>query len=117
MRLDFSRHAENNYGPIHHTGRKLSWATGVALDIGSMLIRGDSKRLPLYLTDGDLTVSNWPGTLKFPVLYSRRGDHNMAGPDSRVDVWFRGPDGYVWHGTHIGHWNEIVHCRRTKERA
>lgn len=60
------------------------------------------------------TVGNWPGTLTFP-CNTRVGNHNIA--RWRYDVWFRGPDGYTWHGVTYGDNTQICHCRRTKERA
>ena len=59
------------------------------------------------------TVSNWPNTLSFP-CHTRVGHHNIA--RYRYDVWFRGPDGFVWHGVTIGDNTQICHCKRTKER-
>ena len=37
----------------------------------------------------------------------------MAGPKSRVDVWFVGPDKRIWYGYKIGNWTQICHCRKT----
>lgn len=61
------------------------------------------------------SVTDWPGVLRFPVERVRRGHHNMAG--ERTDVWFTGPDGYVWHGVTYGVNTELVHCKRTKAVA
>lgn len=59
-------------------------------------------------------VSNWPGTLTFTPTGYRKGSHNIAG--TREDFWFVGPDGFIWHGVQMGGFNEIAHCKRTKER-
>jgi hypothetical protein len=66
--------------------------------------------------DGTAHVGNWPGSLQFK-LYPRVkvGYHNVAG--RRYDVWFPGPDGFVWHGTQFGDMTQICHCKRTKERG
>lgn len=56
-------------------------------------------------------VTNWPGTLRFPVLSRKGGRHNIAG--SRVDVWFRDHTGARWHGVHLGGMNTIARCKRT----
>lgn len=60
-------------------------------------------------------VTNWPGSLRFRVTGRTRGRHNIA--RTRVDVWFNGPDGYVWHGTQYGEWTQLCHCKRTRERS
>lgn len=74
----------------------------------------DEGRIALYLTvtDGKQFVSNWPGTLKMPVRYSRSGRHNIAG--TRETVWFTGPDGREWWGVSYGQWTQICHCKRLK---
>jgi hypothetical protein len=79
--------------------------------------------LPLYLTrksihkpnDGTWAVTNWPNTLSFPVQRITHDGHNIAG--KRYDVWFYGPDGYVWHGVQYGETTQIVHCKRSSERV
>jgi hypothetical protein len=75
----------------------------------------EQGRITLYVTnthDGPpaLTVSNWPGTLIFPVMQAKRGNHNIAG--KRVDVWFYF-EGAIWHGWNVGK-NDLLHCRQTK---
>ena len=57
-------------------------------------------------------VSNWPGTLEFPLTYGKAGLHNMA--RTRYDVWFKGPDGARWYGVTYGDNTQICHCRRLK---
>jgi hypothetical protein len=55
-------------------------------------------------------VSNWPGSLSFPVAYVRVGRHNVAG--KRYDIRFTGPDGKPWVGVVYGDNTQICHCRR-----
>lgn len=62
---------------------------------------------------GYYEVVNWPGSLKFPVYYYSVGAHNISG--ERVDVWFHGPDGFVWHGRQYGHMSDVCRCTRTKK--
>jgi hypothetical protein len=83
-------------------------------DRANMVLSG---RATLYLTgkNGDSRVSNWPGSLSFPVLHGHKGDHNIAG--ERQDVWFRGPDGAIWWGVQYGVWTQICHCRRTRKES
>ena len=69
-------------------------------------------RIMLYDTDTELT--NWPGTLRFPSTYRRKGHHNIAG--NRYDMWFHF-DGFEWHGVRYGDNTQIVHCRRTKTKS
>ncbi len=57
-------------------------------------------------------VTDWPGILKFQVIAHSVGKHNIAG--SRLDVWFRGPDSYIWHGIQYGEFSELCYCTRTK---
>lgn len=59
-------------------------------------------------------VTNWPGSLCFHVYHYRTGRHNIAG--KRIDAWFKGPDGFVWHAKQYGTMSDICHCKRTKER-
>jgi hypothetical protein len=59
-------------------------------------------------------VTDWHGYLRFPIKYWTVGKHNFCG--KRGDVWFNF-EGYVWHGVHMGDMNEIIHCKRTKEKV
>lgn len=56
-------------------------------------------------------VSNWPGTLKFPVRRVRKGRHNMAGV--RYDFAFE-VEGSPWVGVTYGDNTQIAHCRKVK---
>lgn len=60
-------------------------------------------------------VTNWPNTLRFPLRYQTTGNHNIA--RIRYDVWFSGPDGFVWWGVTYGNNTQICHCKRTKEKS
>ena len=57
-------------------------------------------------------ISNWPGSLKFTAYLFKEGKHNIA--RKRFDVWFQGPDRYLWHGIQYGDNTQICHCKRTK---
>lgn len=60
-------------------------------------------------------ISNWPNTLKFNCnIQFRRHGHNWG--LNRYDVWFKGPDGFLWHGVSYGENTQLVHCKRTKIR-
>jgi hypothetical protein len=63
----------------------------------------------------EYTITNWPGSLSFTCLHNIRVSKTNWG-DTRHDFWFWGPDGHKWHGKQIGDFNQIAHCRRTKER-
>jgi hypothetical protein len=88
-------------------------------DRADMAARG---RIVLYLTEERglqggwirYVVTNWPGTLRIPVAYSRAGSHNIAG--SRRDVWFTDSDGCEWHGVCYGNNTQLCHCRRLKRK-
>lgn len=92
-------------------GEKTCYICIAELDRQTLIETGNSRNLPLYLTDKG--VANWPSTLQFQPFYRTRGRHNMAG--TREDVWFNGPDGHIWHGTVFGEWTQILHAKRTKQ--
>ncbi len=77
------------------------------LDRIDMSQHGDTV---LYLSNNEVT--NWPGSLRFPVNYWRKGKHNIA--RNRYDVWFKGPDGFVWHGVQYGDYTHLCHCKKTR---
>jgi hypothetical protein len=60
------------------------------------------------------SVTNWPGSLRFD-CHVTSGRHNIAG--TRYDCWFKGPDGFEWHGVSYGEYTQLCHCRRTKVRV
>lgn len=70
----------------------------------------ETGRATLYLTGKELT--NWPGSLRFPAGYVRKGRHNIA--RVRYDAWFTGPDGKPWHAVQYGDSTQIAHCKRVK---
>jgi hypothetical protein len=110
-------------------GRKICYQCVAALDRQTMIETGHSQNLPLYLTrtqvvvgaghssgkvrGGTWEVTDWPGSLRFPVERLSEGKHNIAG--TRTDAWFWGPDDHLWHGTQYGEWTQVIHCKRTKE--
>jgi hypothetical protein len=71
--------------------------------------RGTVNMLPQHGTRHELT--NWPGSLRIPVHYIRKGRHNFAG--RRYDFRFRF-EGQEWHGTQYGDNTQIAHCKRLK---
>lgn len=70
----------------------------------------DHGRAILYQYDGN-RVGTWTGRHTWPISYSRKGNHNIAG--KRLDIWFTGPGGKRWHGVNLGD-NDIVRCKRIK---
>lgn len=107
-----SEHSEHTTGyVITKGGMKICRQCCAEHDRQEMIRSHNSKALPLYLIEKDnrpVFVSNWPRTLKFAVKQFTKGKHNIAG--SRIDVWFNGPDGGLWHGVQYGQWTQIVHC-------
>jgi hypothetical protein len=99
---------------------------GGLLDKREMLMSGHSKKLPLYLSKKVLstddcsykqyqyTISNWTGSLSFPVNIIWKRKHNWWFVGKVTFVRFIGPDGKVWSGKQMGGFNTIVHCKRTK---
>jgi hypothetical protein len=103
------------YGTDSH-GKTACHACCAENDKRSMIETGKAT---LYLTieaeyvgHAKAKVTNWPGSLVFPIGYVRRGRHNIAG--TRYDVWFTGPDSKQWHGVQYGDNTQICHCRRVK---
>ena len=101
------------YATVREDGieKKVCYACCGKRDIADMRERG---RTVLYLTEreGKPVVTNWPGTLSFPVRYSRKGRHNIAG--TRQDVWFTDCDGREWWGVSYGDYTQLCHCKRLK---
>ena len=97
------------YGLNPIDGKRSCYKCCAAIDATYMKEKG---RIALYLTESGVT--NWPGSLSFPVLARTKGGHNIA--QSRYDVWFRGPDNFIWHGVQYGENTQICHCRRTKKQ-
>lgn len=93
---------------------KICYDCVAELDRQTMIDQGNSNHLPLYFDNDRMEVTNWPGTLRFPVTGARHGGHNIAG--QRVDLWFWGPDGYQWHGVQYGTFTQIAHCKRTSTK-
>lgn len=77
----------------------------------------ETGKATLYYTrEGDgWFVVDWPGHLRFKATGNRQSRHNWG--RIRSDFWFVGPDGFIWHGYQIGDWNQLAHCKRTKEKA
>jgi len=79
----------------------------------------DTGRAMLYDTggiNGDKgEITNWPGTLRFNVLWRKTGRHNWG--LTRHDVWFIGPEGQAWWGVRYGDNTQIVHCKRIKSHG
>ena len=106
-------------------GKTLCYACCAARDRADMIATG---RTALYLqeTDGSrvepftsrdrMRVTNWPGSLSFPVTHFRKSRNGGGFGSQRTDAWFAGPDGYIWHAVNRGD-NDIARCKRTKERA
>jgi len=73
----------------------------------------------LYLVrdaSGAWSVTDWPGTLRFPCPAPRRSDVGGCVSAERRDTWFRGPDGFRWHFVSRGDM-DVGRARRTKVRA
>lgn len=100
-------------------------------DKQAMIETGHSKNLPLYLSHESLPisngmeinkryirqnfrVSNWCGTLVFPVKVHWTGNYNWYHVGKVDFIRFIGPDGAVWSGKSMGGFTQIVHCKRTK---
>lgn len=109
--------AHGTYSTCYGTtpdGRRHCYECCSAKERADMVERGKAC---LYLVKGDsgYEITDWPGTLRFRARHVRKGRHNIA--RVRYDAWFFGPDGFVWHGASYGDMTQLIHCKRTKERA
>jgi len=104
------RDGGTGYARIGKSKRKVCYACCATRDASDMRKTG---RATLYLTKlgNGYEVSNWPGTLKLPVVCAKEGRHNIAG--KRVDVWFRF-EGREWHGVQVGEWTQICRAKALK---
>jgi hypothetical protein len=76
----------------------------------------ETGRAVLYLTgnpEKGWTVTNWPGTLRFPVHHTRTSRCGGGFGAQRTDAWFTGPDGKCWHAINRGDM-DLARCRRIK---
>lgn len=76
----------------------------------------DNGKWTGYFTEGKNVVTNWPGSLSFPIFGSGPSRSKTNWGLWRSDFWFAGPDGFIWHGYQIGDNSQIAHCKRTKRK-
>lgn len=92
--------------------KKICYECCAKQDAAYMLEKGE---ITLYLSKDDRSnwmITNWPASLKFPVITLWHGRHNLA---HRITfVRFFGPDGKVWSGKQVGEFTELCHCKATK---
>lgn len=73
-------------------------------------------RITLYLSSIPTRradrVTNWPGSLSFPVVWWKEGRAGFGGQS--VTAYFRGPDGELWSARNQGTFNQIARCQRLK---
>lgn len=112
-----SEHSENTTGTAHTSDDKeICWTCAALGELGRMLKTGKATLYwSKHASPVGWRVTNWPSSLMFDHVRATTGKHNIGG--TRDDVWFVGPDGYIWHGVQIGQWNQILHARRTKQRT
>ncbi len=104
--------ASTGYGVDPVTGARSCYDCCSAKERESLIREGKGV---LYLVAsktrlGGYEVTDWPGTLRFPVTARWQGRHNIA---RTVDyVRFKGPDGKDWSGRQYGDNSQICHVRR-----
>lgn len=64
--------------------------------------------------DGRMYFTNWPGTLKIHVYYTKYSYHNFAGINGRVDFWFTYKNMNFWGYCISPKYNEIAHVKKSK---
>lgn len=106
------------YGTLKENGveKKVCYKCMGAIEKREIGAKKPGDRWTLYLgkKDGKYSVSNWPGSLKYPVRSYSTGRHNMGG--TRIDVWFQDHKGRWWHGFQVGDYTDLVHCRLLKRK-
>lgn len=61
-------------------------------------------------------ITNWPGSLILYPYNMHKGKHRcFGGYQERWDVWFAF-EGATWHGIQRGNHNQILRCKRLKEK-
>jgi hypothetical protein len=92
-------------------GKTFCYACCAKNDKAQMIRDG---RATLYLTAEKETnrfaVTNWPGSLSFPVGSIKTGRHNIA--RTVTTAYFSGPDGKTWSARQYGDMSDLAHCRR-----
>lgn len=107
-------HSDNlttGYG-LDDQDRKVCYACCGNRDREQMIKSGKATLYLITENDGPFRVCNWPNSLSFDIHQIKNSHHNLAG--RRYDVWFVGPDGWIWHGITCGDNTQICHCKRTK---
>ena len=101
------------YG-VNAAGEKICYACCGLQDRKALENLDFGEAIALYLVkkDGWYTLTNWPGTLSFPVYETQKGKHNVAG--SRTDVWFSLGNGHFYHGVQYGSFSQICRVKRIK---
>jgi hypothetical protein len=104
-------------------GRTVCYGCAAARERRAMIRTGQAT---LYLVapsgplPGRWQVTNWSGTLEFPARGIREGRHRTPFGwrpyVRRLDAWFNGPDGFIWHAVSRGDM-DIARCKRTRERV
>ena len=97
--MGYLSHRKTDAGCII-VGERTNWRREIIPNSG-VCINRDHYRVTDGMARGD------PGCA---VIHVKVGTHNMA--HHRIDVWFKGPDGFVWWGVDLGNGPR---CRRTKE--
>ncbi len=84
--------------------------------LGDKKIMDETGKYTLYLVkrDDGRHVTNWPASLDYKVIDWNISNHNIAGRNGRIDVWFRDYQSKLWHGYQIGDYNDICHVKRIK---
>ena len=71
-------------------------------------------RATLYISGhgAAMCITDWPGRLRFPILKTRHSRNGGGFGAQRTDVYFRGPDAFIWHGVNRGDM-DLTRCKRT----
>lgn len=110
--LPVSHEGGTGYG-INRSGKKICYECVGKKETREVGRKGAGGKHVFYLSrrDGKITVTNWPGTLRYAATAVRKGRHNIAG--ERIDVWFKDHLGREWHGVNLGD-NDILRAKRLK---
>ena len=113
-----SKHGEHTTGYGSMDGKTYCYECCADFDRQAMIEDG---HLTLYVSYDHgrcvAAVTNWPGSLRFPVKHQRPSRGYGFGREYQIThVWFNGPDGYEWVGRNAGDM-DLTRCKRTKVRS
>lgn len=80
-----------------------------AVEDKNRMLKGEPITLYLSTNEkGEPVLTNWPGTLRIPVMAVKKGKHNIAGSQYNVRFTFHGKR---WYGRQYGEMTQLCRCK------